>query len=222
MTENRRNFMRGAIDIQLVALIGLVLLVIAMSGVAVWAYMNYQQQKTNVDSKISLAVAAAKKEQADSDEAKFAQREKEPNRDFAGPGDYGSLTFKYPKTWSVYVASDGTASGGTYSAYLNPIIVPPISGSGTQLYALRVVISQTAYDQALSGYKPLIQKGDLSSQPISVNGHDGTRLDGNFNKNLRGAAVLFKIRDKTALIQTDADTFKPDFENIIKTINFNS
>jgi hypothetical protein len=223
MIENRRYLARGAVDGQLVALIGLVLLVVAMSGTAAWAFMNYQQQKTNVDSKIALAVAAAKKTQADSDEVKFAQREKEPNREFAGPNDYGHLTFKYPKTWSVYVASDMTTGGGKYTAYLNPIVVPPITGSSSQQqYALRVTIEQTAYDVVLDSYKALIKKGDLSSQPITTNGHDGTRLDGKFTKDLRGAAVLFKIRDKTATIQTDADTFKPDFENIIKTIDFNS
>lgn len=222
MIENRRHLSRGAVDGQLVALICLVVLVIGMSGVAVWAYMNYQQQKTNVDSKIALAVATAKKEQADSDEAKFAQREKEPNREFAGPNDYGHLTFKYPKTWSVYVATDET-SGGAYTAFLNPIVVPPIDGSGgQQQYALRVTIEQTAYDQVLTTYKSLIEEGDLKSQPFSANGHDGTRLDGKFDPDTRGAAVLFKIRDKTVTIRTDADTFKPDFENIIKTIDFNS
>ncbi len=214
--------MRGAIDGQLVALIALVLLVIAMSGAAAWAYMNYQEQKTNVDSKISLAVAAAKKEQADNDEAKFAQREKEPNREFAGPSDYGRLVFKYPKTWSVYIANDATTGGGKFIAYLNPVVVPSVAAAASQQYALRVTIEQTAYDKQLATYKTLIQKGDLSSQPISFNGHDGTRLDGSFSKNIRGAAVLFKIRDKTVTIQTDADTFKPDFENIIKTVDFNS
>lgn len=220
MIDNRRGRMRGAVDGKLVALICLVLLVIIMSAAAAWAYMNYIEQKTRVDNKIALAVATAKKAQADIDEAKFAQREKEPNRDFAGPDDYGRLTFKYPKTWSVYVASDAAMGGGKYSAYLNPIVVPSVTTS--QLYALRVTIEQVAYDQQLTTYKSLIQKGDLKSQPVSFNGHDGTRLDGNFTKNLRGSAVVFKIRDKTATIQTDAETFKPDFENIIKTVNFNS
>lgn len=214
--------MRGAIDGKLVALFGLVALVIAMSSVAAWAYMNYQEQKTNVDSKIALAVATAKKEQADSDEAKFAEREKEPNRDFAGPDDYGRLTFKYPKTWSVYVASDANADGDEYAAYLNPIVVPPVDRSDTQQYALRVRIEQVAYDEKLVSYRTLIEDGELKSQPVSANGHDGTRLDGNFSEDIRGSAVLFKIRDKTVTVQTDADTFKPDFEKIIKTIDFNT
>jgi hypothetical protein len=53
-----------------------------------------------------------------------------------------------------------------------------------------------------------------------VNGENGVRLDGNFSDEIRGAAVIFKIRDKTAVLRTDADTFKPDFETLIKTVTF--
>jgi hypothetical protein len=67
-----------------------------------------------------------------------------------------------------------------------------------------------------------VKKGDLRSSATSANGNNGTRLDGSFTKDIRGSAVIYKIRDKTLTIRTDADTFKPDFENIIKTINFNS
>jgi hypothetical protein len=66
-----------------------------------------------------------------------------------------------------------------------------------------------------------VKKGSLRSSATSANGNNGTRLDGNFTKDIRGSAVIYKIRDKTVTIQTDADTFKPDFENIIKTLNFN-
>jgi hypothetical protein len=78
---------------------------------AVWGILNYTEQKTNVDCKIDVAVITAKKEQADSDEVKFSEREKEPNRQFVGPDDYGRLTFNYPKTWSVYVSKDAATGG---------------------------------------------------------------------------------------------------------------
>jgi len=55
---------------------------------------------------------------------------------------------------------------------------------------------------------------------VTINGENGVRLDGNFTKEIRGSAVVFKIRDKTAVIQTDADTFKHDFNTLIKTISF--
>lgn len=218
--KNRRLNTRGAINGQLVAIIGLLLLVVALSGVSAWLYVQYDEQKTNVDSKIALAKAAATKEQADKDALQFEAAEKEPNREFAGPDDYGHVTFKYPKTWSVYVDSDTSTGANKFEAYLNPIVVPPIN-TQPALFALRVTIENIPYDRALDTYRSGIKKGDLTSTPISTNGHDGTRLDGAFNKNLRGSAVLFKIRDKTLTIQTDADTFKPDFENIIETIDFN-
>jgi len=214
----QRKNERGAISGSLIAIIALIILLLGAGSAAIWAYLNYNEQKNNVDTKIQAAVADAKKAQSDEDESKFAEREKEPNRQFAGPDDYGRLTFNYPKTWSVYVAKDGSTSEG-FQAYLNPVTVPPVLP--TQQFALRVTIEQQDYDQVVKTYQPLVQNGSLKSSATSANGNNGTRLDGNFSKTLRGAAVLYKIRDKTVIVQTDADTFKPDFENIIKTINFN-
>lgn len=219
MKTSRRSYERGSVSGSLIAIIGLIILAVTFGSLAIWGYVSYSQEKTNVNNKVDLAVATAKKEQADADEAKFAQREKEPNRQFVGPDDYGRLTFNYPKTWSVYVAKD-VSKGGTYEAYLNPVTVPPVSP--TQQFALRVTIEQTPYDAVIKSYEPLVKTGKLSSTVTSANGNNGTRLDGNFTKDIRGAAVVYKIRDKTVTLRTDADTFKPDFENIIKTINFNS
>lgn len=218
---NRNFTMRGAVNGQLIAIAGLLVVAVLLAGLSGWLYLQYDEQKTKVDNKVALAEATARKEQAEVDEKKFAEREKEPNREFTGPDDYGQLTFSYPRTWSVYVANDSTTSSSGFAAFLNPVIVPPVSASGAQ-FALRVTISNTAYDQVLNSYKAAIKKGDLKSSPINVNDHDGTRLDGAFSKNIRGSAVLFKIRDKTAIIQSDIENFKPDFENIIKTIDFNS
>lgn len=208
----------GSISGSMIAIIGLSVLVLAAGSLAIWAYINYTEQKTNVDGKIELAVAEAKREQGDIESEKFAQREKEPNRQFTGPDDYGRLVFNYSKTWSVYEAHD-VSRGGTFEAYLNPIVVPPISP--TQQYALRVTIEERDYDQVVKTYESLVKKGDLRTSAVSASGNNGTRLDGNFTKDIRGSAVIFKIRDKTATLRTDADTFKPDFENLIKTINFN-
>lgn len=214
----QQNGQQGVVSGSLITIIGLVVLVLALGGLAIWSYLAYSEQKTNVDNKISLAVAEAKNQQATADEEKFAQREREPNRQFVGPDDYGRLVFDYPKTWSVYVAKD-VSRGGNYEAYLNPITVPPVSQ--TQQVALRVTIEERDYDQVVSSYEALVKKGDLRSSAVSANGNNGTRLDGSFSKDIRGAAVIFKVRDKTVTLRTDADTFKPDFENIIKTINFN-
>lgn len=187
-------------------------------GVAIWAYMNYKDQKDNVDSKVTSAVAMATKKQADKLAADFAEAEKEPNRLFVGPDDYGRLSFKYPKTWSVYEAKD-SSNGGSYEAYLNPGVVPPVAND--QQYALHVTIEDKDYDKVVDTYKQLVGKGDLKSSSVKADDQNGTRLDGSFTKDIRGSAVIFKIRDKTVTIRSDADTFKPDFEALIKTITFN-
>lgn len=210
---------RGAVHWSTIVVVILAILLAAVGSLAIWAYMNYNEQKTDVDGKIALAESEAKKVQAEEDDKKFAEREKEPNRAFVGPDDYGRLTFDYPKTWSVYEATDVSAGKGTYSAYLNPIVVPPVSN--TRQVALRVSIEEKEYDTVVKSYESLVKKGDLKSSTASANGVSGTRLDGQFSKEIRGAAVIFKIRDKTLTIRTDADTFKPDFEKIIKTIEFN-
>jgi len=218
MNTYQHKHEQGAISGSLIAIIGLGVLVLAASSLAIWAYFSYTEQKTNVDGKVNLAVAEGKKAQGDEDATKFAEREKEPNREFVGPDDYGRLTFNYPKTWSVFEATD-VSRGGTYAAYLNPVTVPPISA--TQQYALRVTIEEKDYDQVVKSYESLVKKGDLRNSPTSANGNNGTRLDGSFSKDIRGSAVIYKIRDKTVTLRTDADTFKPDFENLIKTMNFN-
>lgn len=193
-------------------------LTLAGIGVAIWATVNYFDQKNNVDSKITNAVAVATKEQADKLADDFAKAEKEPNRLFVGPDDYGRLSFKYPKTWSVYEAKDASR-GGTYEAYFNPGVVPPVAA--TQQYSLHVTIEDKDYDAVVDSYKQLVAKGDLKSSSVKADEQNGTRLDGSFTKDIRGSAVIFKIRDKTVTIRTDAETFKADFDALIQTITFN-
>ena len=189
------------------------------AGLGVWALINYFDQKNNVDSKVTAAVATAVKEQQDADAANFLEQEKQPNRQFVGPEDYGRLAFDYPKTWSVYVDQDAL-QGGDYTAYFNPVSVPPVRGDKQQ-FALRVSIVQQDYDAVVQDYASLVSEGELKSTSVSADGQNGTRLDGNFTEDLRGSAVLFKIRDKTVTIQTDAQTFEGDFNALIKTITFN-
>lgn len=219
MSVRRNQNERGAISGSVIAIACLSILVLGLGATTIWAYMNYTQEKTDVDEKTAIAVASAQKNQADADEAKFAIREEQPYREFVGPDDYGRVEFMYPKTWSVYVANDGS-NGGDYDAYLNPVSVPPVSVS--QQFSLRVSVQQESYDQVLASYEQLVKVGNLVSSATSANGNDGTRLDGNFSNDIRGAAVVYKIRGETLTIRTDADTFLPDFNTLIKTIKFNA
>lgn len=191
---------------------------ILFGGLSIWAYTEYQKASNDVNGQVQVAVLEAQKEQQDELEERFADREKEPNRDFVGPDDYGRVTFKYPKTWSVYVASDPTR-GGKYEAYLHPVTVPRISAS--EQFALRVTIEERDYDQVIDSYRSKVNNGDLRSSATQSQGNVGTRFDGNFTQNIRGSAVVYKLRDKTLTLRTDANTFTSDFDSLIATVNFN-
>lgn len=218
MIITSKNQQAGFADKRLITIITLSLVSAVLLGLAIWAFINYLDQKTDVDTRVANAVSTAEKNQADADEAKFAKIEKEPNREFVGPDDYGRVTFQYPKTWSVYVDKDVT-NGGTFSAYLNPVMVPPVSVA--QQFALRVTIEEKDYDKVLANYDSAVKKGDLKSSSIKANGVNGTRIDGTFSKDIRGSAVIFKIRDKTLTIRSDANTFQADFDKLVQTIKFN-
>ena len=209
----------GSVNVWMIVSIIFMIVALALGGLAIWSYINYSDQKTNVDTIKNTAVAEAKKIQADADEVKFTERDKQPNRQFVGPDDYGRVTFDYPKTWSVYINKD-VSNGGTYEAYFNPVYVPPVSS--TQQFAARLKIEQQDYSSVVSSFDQLVKKGDLKSSSITANGVTGVRLDGNFTKDIRGSEVIFKIRDKTISVRTDANTFLTDFNALITTIKFNS
>lgn len=192
---------------------------ILASGAAAWASVNYFEQKADVDAKVSSAVAVAVKESRDSDAALFEKKEKEPNRIFVGPEDYGRLSFDYPKTWGAYEAKSISGSNGTYEVYFNPGVIP--TASSGQRYALRLMIEDKDYDKVVDSYSGLVKKGDLKSSSVSIGDQTGVRLEGNFTKDIRGSAVIIKIRDKTATLRTDADVFTDDFNKLIETITFN-
>lgn len=215
----RQNNQRGAVSGLLVAVIGLSVLVLGLGSFGIWAFVAYGDASSDLESKIAVAKAEAKEEKGNEDELKFAEREKQPNEVFKAPADYCSLKFQYPKTWSVY-ESEQLSNGGDFKAYLNPEVVPAISSS--QQYGLRVLIELRDYDDVVGQYAGLVQKGDLKQSSTTSEGNEGVRLTGNFSKNIRGDAVIYRCNDKAITIRTDADTFKSDFNAIIGTIDYNS
>lgn len=217
---NKRLAEQGSINGSIFAIVALVILVLLFGSFGVWSYMNYQEQKTNVDQKVADATAAAVLASSEKLQAKFEEDEKKPLRLFVGPSDYGRLSFDYPKTWSAFQESDVSQGGGvTYAAYLNPGVVPPVSE--TTKFALRITIEQKIYDKALDEYANQIKKGELKSSVYVDGTRTGTRLTGNFNKDIVGTAVLIKMRDRTLTLRTDGDVFLPDFEAILRTVEFN-
>ncbi|MDN5275956.1 MAG: exported protein of unknown function [Candidatus Saccharibacteria bacterium] len=219
MTDmNMHRYERGAINGWLLATIILIFVTLGVGAFAIWSYINYQDASKVEKTEIDKAVLDSNKTLEDKLEADFTAREKEPNRQFAGPDDYGRLTFDYPKTWSVYVDAADT-NNGTYEAYLNPVTVPPVSK--TQQYALRVTIAEKPYDEVIDSFDSLVKKNSLKSSTTQIQGTTATRLEGSFSEDIRGIAVIFKIRDKTVTLRTDADTFRADFDKLLATVNYN-
>lgn len=212
----KRSYESGLVHPLLVTAIVLGVFTIGLGGFSVWAFLNYQDQKNNVDAKIEVAVSDAKREQAVADRAEFVEQEKVPTRQLIGPADLGQVKFSYPKTWSVYI--DKQSSG--YEAYLHPLTVPPLTSGAP--YALRVTITSTKYESVLGAFNERVKQGQLKASPVTVVGVDGTRLDGAFSNSVRGSMVLFKIRDKTLQVYTQLTDFQGDFDNIVlKSLEFN-
>lgn len=209
----------GSTNPLLIASILLALLSAGLGGFSVWAFANYQDQKNNTDAKIETAVTDAKEAQAETLEKQFIEREKQPYTKFNGPDDLGHVSFDYPKTWSVYIAKDGSGTSD-YEAYMHPVNVPTVSTQ--QPYATRVVISGRDYETTLRSYESLVKKGDLKRSPVTINGFTGIRLDGTFTKQRQGSSVIFKVRDKTLTISSDATAFRNDFDTVVlKSLDFN-
>lgn len=203
----------------------LLILTAAVAILFAWLYIQknseYQTARTDVDSQIDAAVAMARAEPTTKMEEEFAEREKYPYWTFAGPADYGSLSFEYPRTWSVYIASEAN-EGRDFEAYLNPREVYPVSYE--TINALRVTILNESFDNAVREYNDLISR-DESTLTLTTRNVGGTLANlyiGDLPDGIRGAMAAFKLRDKTVMLQTDAELFIDEFYKILDTVTFSN
>ena len=137
--------------------------------------------------------------------------------------DYGQLTFEYPKTWSVYVAA-AVNKGGDFNAYFNPTQVDAV-GKET-INALRVTIRDKSIDEVTAEYDKAMKKKDsnLTMEVITIgrNNIPANKYTGTIpNTELSGFIVTFKIRDKTAIMQTDSVLFQEEYDKLLGTVTFN-
>lgn len=208
--------------VKIIVIIALSLISVTFIGLFIWMTVQYNDVSTDVNGQIDAAVAKAKDEQFAKDEADFLEREKYPYKRFSGPIDYGELSFEYPKTWSVYIAAAATA-GGDFNAYFNPVQVDAV-GKDT-INALRVTIRDKSFEEVAAEYQKAMDKKDsgLTMQAATVNGTTANRYIGKIpDTDLSGFIVVFKIRDKTVIMQTDSVLFEADFNKLLETVTFNS
>ena len=214
----KSNFGRQTLWIVLAIIGGLVS--VTFIALFIWMYSQWNTVKTDVDGQIEAAVATAVNNKAEELESQFIEREKYPYSLFAGPVDYGGLSFEYPKTWSVYEAEDAL-KGGDYAAYLNPDKVYPVSNSNID--ALRVIIKVQSYDNYIKTYDNYVKDGKLAVSVRPVNGENANIYTGELpnTDKFQGIAAVFKLRDKTVVLQTDAMIFKDDFYKILDSVSYN-
>lgn len=183
-----------------------------------WMAARYGEVSSDVDKQIKDATVAAIDENTKKLETDFAEREKTPNRTFPGPVDYGEVTFEYPKTWSVYQYANAS-NGGDFGANFHPWVVD----SANDKYALRFVINNRNYDTLISDLQKSISEGKITMDLRQINGVNTNFYIGELRDGIYGAMVVIKIRDKTAIIQTDIySVYGNDFEALLKTVRYNA
>ena len=204
--------------IRTIVIIGLALVSATFIALFIWMYIQWNEANTAVEAKIKVEFEEAVSANTAELENDFANREKQPYKTFGGPSDYGSLSFEYPKTWSVYIAADVT-DGKNYEAYFNPNIIKPISDD--TIDALRLKITNESTDSILEDYNGEVEDGNLTVETRQINGDPVTIFTGQITDEFQGKVAVFKIRDKTVIIQTDATIFFDEFAHVLDTINYN-
>ncbi len=211
------NSQKGAINILLVPFIFTVILFFGAAGFGGWAYMSRQDYKDNSDQKSRAAVAVAVEKTKSDKDNEFLEREKEPTRTFSGPEALGSVTFKYPKTWSVYYE----AKNNSLNLLAHPKYVP---ADPSTTYALKVEVVDQAYAQIVKTYEGNVKSGKLKSRAYKLPNQSkilGIRLDGEVDRGKQGSTVVIPLRDKTIKISTQDKQFLKDFDKtILSSFNF--
>lgn len=212
---NKEN---GSISVVLAAVFGLFF--VAASVFGFWAFTQRQDYKNNVDKKIADASAVAVQKAETAKDAEFVEKEKSPVRTYKGPATYGSLSFDYPKTWSVY--AEEATSGNVVNLYAFPGVIPGLNGD--QTYALRVEITSDTYDSEVENFSGDLDSGTLVAsayRPAKIPSILGIRLDGEIDTEVQGAMVLLPLRDRTIKVYTQIPEFVGDLDKIIlPSLNF--
>jgi type II secretory pathway pseudopilin PulG len=217
MSSMKSSRQTGAMNLLIIPLVLLVVAVLGIGAFAASSYSQAQDYKTNVDQKVAAAVEVSNQKISEQKEADFAEKEKYPYDTYVGPEAAGSVTIKYPKTWSAYVVEPRTSSSTPVDGFFNPNFVPD-TGDNNNSFALRVSVVTTRYDSLMKTYATAQKSGKVTITPYqspNVPSVVGSRVDGEIESKKQGVKVLLPFRDKTLMIWTESTDYKADFENII-------
>lgn len=208
-----------------ITIIILSLALVTFVGLFVWMFMRYNEANTDLEGKLEIARTEAANAQEEKDYEAYQEEVKNPYQSFTGPTDYGSLSFMYPKTWNLYVPDDAS-DGRDYRAFFNPGQVDKVDNP-TTIHALRVTIKDESYDDVVKSYQSYVEREEkgLAVKSIQIgkdgvitaNLYTGTLPD---TEDLTGHIVVFKIRDKAVILQTDSMLFEGEFDKLLSTVTF--
>jgi len=211
----------GASTGLVVSVVCLSILSIGLVIFAVWAYGGKQDNKNNVDTKVTAAVNVAVSKQASVDSAKYAQASKFPLDTYNGPEAYGSIVMQYPKSWSAYLNSYTSASGGNNStsvvdAYFNPEIVPSVANQSS-IFAVRLQVLNQSYTQSLQTIQQAQGVTAVANTLPKLPGVVGVEATGPIagQDSTSETMVILPIRSETLEVWTDGTQYLSDFNNII-------
>lgn len=209
--------MQGSINSLTFPFIVVTLLAIGFGVFSVWAFTNYNQEKNHVNDVVATEVAAAEKAKEAELKADFAEQMKSPYRTYNSSQALGSIKLVYPNSWSAYIEEDENGSVGL-DGYFQPGFVPDIRSDNP--FALRIKISSSDYARELERYQRDVEDGTLKAKAITISGAKGTRLDGEIERDVKGAIVLLPLRDKTLEIWTESTDYLNDFNKTISQLKY--
>lgn len=204
------------------AVVGVIALVLGV--MAMMFYGDMTKAKNTVNEQVDAAVTKAKEEQKDEDWEASENEKRQVVYRFNGPVDYGTLSFDYRKDWSVYINRKPTNTDSEdFEAFLNLRVIPPVDRENETNYSLRVYILNRQFPNVYDEYAGRIKDGMLKESRFDfvAGRHEaGVRLDGLREEDREVHMVMFKLRDKTAIVRTDGSAFLNDFEAILATLDY--
>ena len=212
-----KSSQRGEINLLLIPLILVTLALFGAAYFGYWAYQGKQDYKNNVDQKIAAATQVSNQQLTAKLNAQFAQEEKNPLKTYTGPGSFGSMQFKYPKTWSAYINVD-SSSDTPIDGYFYPDVVPNTGADGSTSstnFALRVQVLQQTYSDTLQNYQ---SQGQVAISPYrmpKVPSVIGVMITGQIQPTKTGTLIVLPLRTMTLEVWTESSQFQQDLTNII-------
>jgi len=188
----------------------------------VWAFVSMMDYKSNSDKKSSEAVEKALANQKTTLEANFEEKAKSPYTVYKTGLEYGSLTFSYPKTWSMYVDSKSSSSGSSLDGYAHPEYVPSVTGDTA--FALRFQITSRQYSEELKSFDTQIKSSQSTVSPFrpdKIQTVLGSKITGSIDSTKSGILYLLPLRDKTIKIWTESSaSYSNDLETLMASLSY--